>query len=239
MKKSISYNFDVDDAVKYGVDEAIILSNIRYWVFTNQAKNHNFKLGKYWTYNSAEALTRLYPFWTRRKIARLLQRLEASGAIISSKDTEGGDQTKWYTTNDNKPLVNSDQRALDNSDQPLVNSDQSVYKQLKNTIVKQRGEPIKESEINQIDGFNKHLSENPAFAIAWSDWIEYRKARRKPMSVHASNRLKKTLNKHTVQECIEAIDTSIQSDWSGLFPKTRSMGKQSEIKPGENIDKLI
>lgn len=239
MKKSISYNFDVDDAVKYGVDEAILLSNIRYWVFANQAKNRNFKLGKYWTYNSAEALTRLYPFWTRRKIARLLQRLEVREAIISTKESRGGDQTKWYTINELKALVNSDQRALVNSDQSLVNSDQSVYKQLKNTVVKQEGKSINESEMNEFDGFAKHLSENPAFAIAWSDWVEYRKAKRKPMSGHASNRLKKTLNKHTVQECIEAIDTAIQSDWSGLFPKTRSMSKQSEINPGENIDKLI
>lgn len=255
MKKSVQYYFDVDDAVTYGVDAAILLSNLRFWVFANKAKERNFKDGRYWTYNSAEALTRLYPFWNRRKIARLLQKLEKDGAINSMQVSQGGDQTKWYTIAQNstsqhvdeqsgqdeqKPLDKNDQCSLDNSDQPLDKNDQSLYIHIENTVQKPNKGTSDFLEIDEMDGFKPELRGNDAFCIMWSEWKEYRKAKGKPMSVQAQSRMRNKLNKFTAQECIDAIDIAIQSDWTGIFPKAEriNIGKPA-IDPDEDIEKLI
>ena len=259
MKKSISYNFDVDDAMQYGVEASVLLSNIRFWVFANQAKRRNFKDGKYWTYNSAETLTRLYPFWSRRKIARLLTKLEDAGAVVSDcHNANGYDQTKWYSIvnkstvehrdehNEQQgtgPLDKIDQWPLDKSDQcPLDKSDQSS-RHIKTTNRKPNKkvsdlDPKKETWAKLGDGFEPKLRDNWDFALAWIEWAEYRISKKKPLTPGAEKRMKINLNKYTVEQCLEAIDASIQSGWTGLFPKIGS-GFKKKVNPGENIDLLM
>lgn len=95
------YTFDTDDAIKYGVNEAIILNNIKYWILKNEANKSNFYDGKYWTYNSAEAFTLLFPFLTVRQIRYAIKNLEDKGAIVSGNyNTNRYDHTKWYALKD-------------------------------------------------------------------------------------------------------------------------------------------
>lgn len=93
-----AYTFYTEDAIRHGVDQAIILANLRFWVSTNRANKRNFLSGHYWTYNSADAFTNLFPFYSRRKISRLLKDLEDSGAILSRvNNPKSYDRTKAYT----------------------------------------------------------------------------------------------------------------------------------------------
>ena len=48
--------FDIEDAKKYGVDSAIILYNLRFWLAHNKANGTHINDGYVWTYNSARAL---------------------------------------------------------------------------------------------------------------------------------------------------------------------------------------
>lgn len=114
-----SYTFYTEDALKYGVDQAIMLSNIKFWVATNEANNRNEYKGYFWTYNSAQAFTNLFPFWSRKKISRILNDLEGKGAIVSRKNNpHSSDHTKAYTL----PKI-----RLDKNDQSLDKNDQSYY----------------------------------------------------------------------------------------------------------------
>ena len=249
MKKSITYNFDVDDATQYGVEAAVLLSNIRFWVFANKAKERNLKDGKFWTYNSARTLTNLYPFWSRRKIARLLVHLEKAEAIESACfNDDGYDQTKWYTiaqksSNEHTdahngqerttPLVKSVQTPLVKSDQcALVKTVQSSI-QIKTTDKK----PIKK-QVSAFEMFPEVLKENLEFCLAWDQWVSYRADMRKPISKIAYSRFIKKLEKFSPQQCIDAIDDAIQSNWTGLFPQT-DKPKAKKINDGENIDSLM
>ena len=95
------YGFDGEVAEKYGVDEAILLYHIAYWVYVNEAMEKNYLNGRYWTYNSGKAFERLFPYWKDRQIRNKLQHLVDEGLIL--KGTFGDnryDHTCWYTLSD-------------------------------------------------------------------------------------------------------------------------------------------
>lgn len=95
------YLFDTEIATAYGVNEAIMLQNIVYWINKNAANGKAYYDGRYWTYCSVEGFTRLFPFWTADQIRRILKSLEDKGAIISGCYNENKyDRTKWYALAD-------------------------------------------------------------------------------------------------------------------------------------------
>lgn len=91
----------MDLAVKYGADVAIFVHNVVYWVEKNAANRVNFHDGRYWTYNSAEALGEMYPLWSRDQIKRLVKRCSDLGLLIlGDYNSDRRDRTKWYTPSD-------------------------------------------------------------------------------------------------------------------------------------------
>lgn len=93
--------FDSEIAAKYGVDEAIIISNLAYWIEQNAANARNFFDGRYWTYNSIDAFTKLFPFWTARQIRRILKSLEDQNVIVTGNyNSSTYDRTTWYSFTD-------------------------------------------------------------------------------------------------------------------------------------------
>lgn len=93
----MKHMFDVDVAVQHGLEEAIILENFYYWIKKNEANERHFYDGYYWTYNSQEALSRLFPYLNRNKVQRILQRMEEQGLIIKGNyNLQGYDRTTWY-----------------------------------------------------------------------------------------------------------------------------------------------
>lgn len=93
------YVFDSGMARKYGVEEAIILHNLAFWILKNEANGKHFRGGKTWTYNSVKAFRELFPFWTEKQIRRILASLEKQGAIQTAQ-FEGYDRTTWYSVLD-------------------------------------------------------------------------------------------------------------------------------------------
>lgn len=63
----INYQFDVNDAVKYGLHEAVFL--------------------KYWK-NSDKRLQDIFPFWSYRQIRRIINKLKKKGIISINYDPE-------------------------------------------------------------------------------------------------------------------------------------------------------
>lgn len=89
--------FKSEIAKKYGVDEAIMIGNLAHWIEKNEANGRNFYDGRYWTYNSIDAFTKLFPFWTPRQIRRILKSLEDQNVIITGNYNQSTyDRTTWY-----------------------------------------------------------------------------------------------------------------------------------------------
>ncbi|KKL84631.1 hypothetical protein LCGC14_1962770, partial [marine sediment metagenome] len=54
------YVFDMDEADKYGIEKAVILYNLRFWIQLNMAAGTNKHDGHTWTYNTAKAFAKLF-----------------------------------------------------------------------------------------------------------------------------------------------------------------------------------
>lgn len=97
----MNYSFNVTIANRVGVEKAVLIENIAFWIKKNMANRKNFYDGKYWTYNSSKAFHELFPFWNAKKIQRMLKSLEDEGILLSGNYNKSKyDQTKWYTIND-------------------------------------------------------------------------------------------------------------------------------------------
>jgi hypothetical protein len=94
----MEHHFNIEDAKKYGITEAVILHNIRFWVAKNKANQTHFYEEQYWTYNSIAAFTELFPYLTVDQIRRALESLEKAGAIKTGNFNQSPyDRTKWYS----------------------------------------------------------------------------------------------------------------------------------------------
>ena len=125
--------FNVDDAVEHGMEKAVILQNMRFWLDKNKANGTNLHDGYYWTYNSAEAFFKLFPYLKSAKIIqRLLKSMVAEGLLLAGNyNQKGYDRTKWYSmpeyctesldTSHCSKMTN----AMDKNDQPIpyINTD--------------------------------------------------------------------------------------------------------------------
>lgn len=97
----MDFTFNVEVAEKYGVSEAVFIQHIFFWTRKNEANDKHFYDGRYWTYNSIEAFVNLFPFWSKRQVRRIIDKLKASGAIyIGNFNQKSFDRTQWYALSD-------------------------------------------------------------------------------------------------------------------------------------------
>ena len=105
----MDHSFDVEHAKKYGVDTAIVLKNLQFWIMKNKANNRHFYEGRTWTYNSVKAFAELFPYWTERQIIRILKTMEEKKIIISGNYNKSAyDRTKWYAFFDESIYLKSE-----------------------------------------------------------------------------------------------------------------------------------
>ncbi len=96
------HTFDSDIAAKYGVNAAILLQNLYYWIEKNQANEKHFHDGRYWTYNSIKAFEEMFPYMSKKQIRSALEKMENEGIIISGNyNSSTYDRTKWYAITEN------------------------------------------------------------------------------------------------------------------------------------------
>lgn len=93
----MTHQFDVDVAKEYGVNAAILFQNIAFWCAKNEANNHNFFDGSYWTYNSRSAFAKLFPYFSERQIKTALDKLIDGGVIKTGcYNNDSFDKSLWY-----------------------------------------------------------------------------------------------------------------------------------------------
>lgn len=86
-----------DLAVKIGLNEAIIIQQIHYWLKKESAKSIK---GSKWIYNSYPQWQEQFPFWSIDTIKRSIHGLEKIGVLRSGNFNKVKmDKTKWYTIN--------------------------------------------------------------------------------------------------------------------------------------------
>lgn len=122
----MNHSFDVDIATRYGLQEAVFIENIRFWVLKNKANKKHFHKGKYWTYNSAKAYAELFPYWSRQQVERIISKLKEAGVLeVDHFSHNTYDRTNWYTLNEE--MLSSNSRngdiEIDESSNTYINAD--------------------------------------------------------------------------------------------------------------------
>ncbi|WP_405329549.1 hypothetical protein [Leeuwenhoekiella sp. LLG6367-2.1] len=93
----MTYQFDVELAKEYGVENAVMLQNIHFWCRKNAANKRNYFEGYFWTYNSQEAFAKLFDFWSRKQVMRVLKNCQKLGALkVSNFNEKSNNRTHWY-----------------------------------------------------------------------------------------------------------------------------------------------
>lgn len=97
----MEHSFDVDIAKEYGVNCAILLRHLYFWIEKNRANERHFYDDSYWTYSSVKALTELFPYMSKNTIVRSIQKLVDDGLLIEGNFNKSSyDRTKWYALTD-------------------------------------------------------------------------------------------------------------------------------------------
>src|SRR5215216_4901016 len=94
---STSHYFDVKNAKEYGINAAILLQNLIFWIRHNKANKKNLRDGKTWTYNSVKAWAEQFPYMTRKQVRTALDLLRERNVILTGNYNEKtNDKTLWY-----------------------------------------------------------------------------------------------------------------------------------------------
>lgn len=94
------HHFSPDLADRYGVDVAIILHEIAYYVDYNRRNGVNFHEGRWWMFNTLKSFCESHTYWTKNQVEYLLRKCKNLGLILTGHFHEGGNRTTWYTLGD-------------------------------------------------------------------------------------------------------------------------------------------
>ena len=234
-------------AVKIGLNEAIVLQQLHYWIADSKSGvTHN---GMQWVYNSYEQWIEQFPFWSVDTVKRALTSLKNQDLIYVEKINKSScDHTNYYSINyEHNALIDdsSVHRSIgaNCTDRTGQNAPISTETTTKTTT------DIKDSaEQKRNHGNTKN---KPAFTLpeklnleAWSLWTEYRKQQGfKPYKQvalgdgAAASKLIELAGGDPAKQ-LAIVNQSISNQWKGLFElkaeQQKSAIRQTGFTSSEN-----
>jgi hypothetical protein len=88
-------------AVKIGLNEAIVLQQLHFWLKKYEVDKEHIKDGRTWIYNSTSQWQENFPWWSKETIKRILVNLRKM-KLVDATDKFNSmkiDKTLWYTIN--------------------------------------------------------------------------------------------------------------------------------------------
>lgn len=231
--------FDSEIAKQYGVNCAILLNHIAFWIEKNRANSVNFYDEDYWTYNSARAFSELFPYLTQRQISTALQKLKDEKLIKTGNYNKSTyDRTLWYgLTEKGKSILHLcemdyTQKSnglpgnvepipdINTDDKPDIKPDSKPIKEKKprkarkEPAAKDEGKKGKESPL-PLEMLSQNVRE------VFAEYVKMRTKLKKPLTDYAQRlAVKKLIDLagQDEQKQIAVLEQSITHSWQGLFP---------------------
>lgn len=216
---------DVEVAIKYGIEVSMFLENISFLIKHNYSNDKHFYDGRYWTYNTQEALMDFFPYWSRDQIKRIIKKsFDANLLIKGNFNKLSYDRTTWFSLTDyghelyrltlgrNCPMGRAEApNGLGEIAQPIPDINQ-IQTQIKDKDKAQPKKPVA-SEENTIvlpDWLPEEL---------WKEFKQHRKEIKKPMTLLAQKKTIAQLEKMRAngQDITSVINQSIANGWQGIF----------------------
>lgn len=146
MISGYSHSFDVGVAQQLGVNAAIVLNHIIYWLRINKKKNENQHDGRTWTYETNKEIADYFGYLSEKQVRTAIDVLEENGLLIKGHYHKNHfNRTNWYAVYDeslieDKPHLPCRANALDTQDNSDLAHRANVYinnkhKQNNNNVV--------------------------------------------------------------------------------------------------------
>lgn len=245
----MNHSFDIKIAEKYGIQPAIILNYLYFWIEKNKANEQNFYDGYYWTYNSKKAFATLFPYMTARQIDYAMKKLIDEGLVITGNYNKlSYDRTLWYA------ITNKGYSILQNCEMEKTELSNGVHEIVKpipdintdiNTNIKQKSK--KESKANTKTDNKKSFNDlidsytqNETLRAELKEHLKIRKSKKSALTNRAIELSLKKLDDiaETDEEKILIVQNAIMRGWTGFFPLKDSDRPTTKNKQSYDIDKF-
>ena len=93
----MEHSFNIVIAQKYGINAAIVLRHLQFWIIKNKTHGKNLHDGRTWTYYSVSAFIKIFPYLTQKQVRRALQILIDKNIILKGDyNKHKNTRTCWY-----------------------------------------------------------------------------------------------------------------------------------------------
>ena len=223
------YMFNIALAKKYGLDEAVFLENLIFWVIRNRANGKNFFDGRTWTYNSVRAFKELFSFWSTQQLRRVLDSLLKQGVIVKGNYNQNPyDRTLWYALADEDTFIKEygqidlpkPTNGVAGASEPIPDIKPDIKPDVEPDIIK---ENVKRKDPEPDFSFTGKPLEPVMLK-----WLEYRKQIKKPyksqMTIETCYKHLEDLSRGSFDLAEKIVEQSIANQWQGLFELKQGNG---------------
>lgn len=94
----VKHHFSVSVAVEVGVNAAVVLENIAFWVRANRKAGRHKHDDKHWTYGSTRHFAELFDYLSEKQVRGALDKLITCGYVETGNFNRSAyDRTRWFT----------------------------------------------------------------------------------------------------------------------------------------------
>ena len=228
--------FDVDIAKKYGVQCAVILENLNFWIEKNRANEKHFYDGHYWTYNSKKAFSELLPYLTAKQIDYAIGKLVDEGILIKGNYNKSAyDRTLWYAITDiGYSILQNCQMESTVLGNGITQNVQPIPYINKDNKKNNNKDKKKVSKSNTFDAIiSNYANGNEEIKDLLGEWLKVRKAKRAAMTDKAIQMNIDKLDKLAAESKMSVSDylkEIICRGWAAFFVINNYSNKNSDNK---------
>ena len=145
------HSFNVNVAKKVGVNKAILLQYIEFWVDKNKANKVLIYEGKAWVYHTSSGFEEIFSYMKANTIAKYLVELEKEGYLHSCQNIEKGknrnNRVKYYTLGD--AYFSITEKEAKNQNEPAKNQNEPAKNQNAYNDISLENNNISKSEVTK------------------------------------------------------------------------------------------
>lgn len=168
----MNHSFNVDLAKGMGIEEAIIIEQLYWWIHKNECEEDETmtKEGRVWCRSSAKGFSKYIPYMSAQKIRRVLRTLEVLDVIkVGNFNKVATNQTLWYTFTDEfkkvleglgydfskmKNGMFKNEQSINNLKDKNINIEDNIQEEEKRlTVVNQKKNRFIKPTIEQIQAY--------------------------------------------------------------------------------------
>lgn len=248
-----SRGFDVELAVKFGLNNAIFLQDLAFWIEFNRNRQQAYRDGRYWTYSTLEELVQRHPYWTKNQIRHIIDVCKKSGWIlIEHYDKVSYNQRNWYSICDSVMdclTCKSSEKESHNDMQKSTHRSETIHNSYNEENLLSKNDTNNIPPIPQGERKSKRTSlEIPpqsetgfsdAMQEAFETWLQYKKEKKQtyqPTGLKTFiKRLKSCVEQYGENAVIDMLERAISSGYAG--PVWESLKSSADLPKKETPKK--